>query len=539
MTDIQPVLVPDIGDLRDVSVIELLVAEGDAVIKDQGLLTLESDKATLEVPAPLSGIVKELKVRVGATVSQGNVVALIAAAATAAPQTAINSSVASGHSAACPSIVPDLGDVGALPVIEVLVQVGQMVKQDQGLVVLESDKATIEVPSVVAGTVTEILVKEGDRLVTGQAVATIVPSTMQSPLPAQSPPSKDQTTLPNVTIQSAQHSPPKASARVETSNISIARATPVSALPYASPSVRLLARECGVDLAQIKGSGRYGRITREDLENKPVGLGAQAAHNTADGATVANSPIEGGAGLPPLGKVDFAKFGPVSIQPLTRIKKLSGGYLARNWATIPHVTQFDQADVTDLEALRVQINREKAASGVKLTLLAFLMKASVAALQAFPEVNSSLDSSGQQLVMKEYYHVGFAADTDQGLVVLVVRDVERKGVIALSEEISALAQQARQGKISAADTQGGCFTISSLGGIGGTGFTPIINAPEVAILGVSRASMQPVWDGQAFVPRLLLPLALSYDHRVIDGALAARFTTHLQHLLKDLRRLIL
>ena len=539
MTDIQPVFVPDIGDLRDVPVIEVLVSEGDAVIKDQGILTLESDKATLEVPAPLSGIVKELKVRVGATVSQGSVVALIAVAATTAAQSAKNPSVASSQFAACPSIVPDLGDVGALPVIEILVQVGQTVTQDQGLVVLESDKATIEVPSVIAGTVSELLVKEGDRLVTGQTVATIVPPTKPSQLPTQSTSSKEQTKLADANIQSARNVPPAVTDRVETSILSTARVMPVSALPYASPSVRLLAREWGVDLAQIKGTGRHGRITREDIENRPDGVASQTTPISANVAAVANIPVEGGAELPPLAKIDFAKFGSINIQPLSRIKKLSGGHLTRNWSTIPHVTQFDQADVTDLEALRVQINREKSGSDVKLTLLAFLMKASVAALQAFPEVNASLDATGQQLVMKEYYHVGFAADTEQGLVVLVIRDVERKGVIALSREIAALAKQARQGKISAADTQGGCFTISSLGGIGGTGFTPIINAPEVAILGVSRASIQPVWDGQAFVPRLLLPLALSYDHRVIDGALAARFTTHLQHLLKDLRRLIL
>ena len=471
MAEIKEARVPDIGDYSDVPVIEVLVAVGDTVAKDQGLVTLESDKATLEVPAPFAGVVRELKVKLGDTLSEGSVVALIEAADGAAP----SAKAAAPAKAEAPAAPVKTAETGA--------------KVEPVAVAPEPDKlAQREIAQVQA-----------------------------SPAGGGSDP------------EAAPRTPP-----VEFGAASVLP----DQVPYASPAVRLFARELGVDLAQVKGSERGGRISKEDVQRF-----VKAALAGGMPAAAGAAPAAGGGGLNllPWPKVDFSKFGEVETQPLSRIKKISGANLARNWAVIPHVTQFDQADITELEALRVQLNaeQEKAKSGVKLTMLAFLLKASAAALKQFPDFNASLDATGENLTLKKYVHIGFAADTPNGLVVPVIRDVDRKGVLQIAQEMGELAKKARDGKLGPADMSGGCFSISSLGGIGGTAFTPIINAPEVAILGVSKSSQQPVWDGRQFVPRLTLPLSLSYDHRVIDGAAAARFTTYLAQVLADMRRVLL
>ncbi|WP_434027173.1 dihydrolipoyllysine-residue acetyltransferase [[Pseudomonas] boreopolis] len=572
MAEIKEALVPDIGDYSDVPVIEVLVSVGDTVKKDQSLVTLESDKATMEVPSSVAGVVKEIKVKVGDTLSQGNVVALIEAAeegaqpaakaaapapaaksepAPAAPAKAEAAKPASGG--VVEARVPDIGDYTDVPVIEVLVSVGDTVAKDQGLVTLESDKATMEVPSSVAGVVKEIKVKVGDALSQGSIVALIeaegaaaVPTrgvasaeTGAQVAPVAYPAQPDR--LAEREIRQEQAAPvaaaPSAGAPSTPPVTFDADSVLPSKVPYASPAVRVFARELGVDLNQVKGTEKGGRITREDVQKFVKAALSGRVPAAAGGAAAAG----GGLNLLPWPKVDFAKFGEVETQPLSRIKKISGANLARNWAMIPHVTQFDQADITELEELRVQLNKEaeKAKSGVKLTMLAFLIKASAAALRQFPEFNASLDAGGENLTLKKYFHIGFAADTPNGLVVPVIRDVDKKGVNQIAQETAELAKKARDGKLGPADMSGGCFSISSLGGIGGTAFTPIVNAPEVAILGVSKSSIQPVWDGKQFAPRLMLPLSLSYDHRVIDGALAARFTTYLSQVLADMRRVLL
>ncbi|SDY25732.1 dihydrolipoyllysine-residue acetyltransferase [Lysobacter enzymogenes] len=462
--------------------------------------------------------------------------------------------------------VPDIGDYDGVPVIELLVAVGDTVTQDQGLVTLESDKATMEVPAPFAGIVRELKVKIGDELAEGSVVALIEPTEgeeKQAPAPAQdaakpAAPAKAEAPAP---AKSEPAPAPKAEAPKPEAQAPAAlpgatagtdpealppRTPPVAftaeelmpdKVPYASPAVRLFARELGVDLTRVSGSARGGRISKEDVQSfvKGVMQGSVAAPAAAGAAPS----LGGGLNLLPWPKVDFSKFGEVETKPLTRIQKLSGANLARNWAMIPHVTQHDDADITDLEALRVALNKENEKAGIKLTMLAFLMKASVNALQKFPNFNASLDASGENLTLKKYFHIGFAADTPNGLVVPVVRDVDKKGVLQIARETGELAAKARDGKLGPADMSGGCFSISSLGGIGGTAFTPIVNAPEVAILGVSKSATKPVWDGKQFAPRLILPLSLSYDHRVIDGAAAARFTAYLAQLLADMRRSLL
>lgn len=454
------------------------------------------------------------------------------------------------------ALVPDIGDYSDVPVIEVLVSVGDTVKKDQGLVTLESDKATLEVPSPYAGVVKELKVKLGDGLSEGSVVAVIevgeasasgdkpsqpAPAVKPAPAPvaietaikiepvaiAVQP---DKLAQREIVQENAQENPPAAPASppVEFGADSVLP----QKVPYASPSVRLFARELGVDLLQVTGSERGGRITKEDVQRYvKAALAGGGATVAATGGGVLN--------LLPWPKVDFAKFGEIETKPMSRIKKISGANLSRNWAMIPHVTQHDHADITDLEDLRVAFNKENEKAGIKLTMLAFLLKASAAALKKYPDFNASLDASGDNLVLKKYFHIGFAADTPNGLVVPVIRDVDRKGVIEIAQEMGELAKKAREGKLGPAEMSGGCFSISSLGGIGGTAFTPIVNAPEVAILGVSKSSMQPVWNGEKFKPRLMLPLSLSYDHRVIDGASAARFTTYLSQLLGDMRRVLL
>ncbi len=455
------------------------------------------------------------------------------------------------------ALVPDIGDYSDIPVIEVLVAVGDTVKKDQGLVTLESDKATMEVPSAHAGVVKELKVKVGDNLSEGKVVALIEvaegeaePAAPAAKAAAPAPASKVETAETAAVVEPvavaaepdklaqreiAQSATPTSTSTPSTPPVQFnADAVLPAKVPYATPAVRVFARELGVDLSQVTGSEKGGRITKSDVQKFVKGA-------LAGGVPAAGGSVAGGGGLNLLAwpKVDFSKFGEVETQPLSRIKKISGANLARNWAMIPHVTQFDQADITELEALRVALNKENEKAGIKLTMLAFLIKASAAALKKFPEFNSSLDASGENLTLKKYFHIGFAADTPNGLVVPVIRDVDRKGVVQIAQETGELAKKARDGKLGPADMSGGCFSISSLGGIGGTAFTPIVNAPEVAILGVSKSSMQPVWNGKDFAPRLMLPLSLSYDHRVIDGALAARFTTYLSQVLADMRRVLL
>ena len=479
MAELKEARVPDIGDYSDVPVIEVLVAVGDTVVKDQGLVTLESDKATLEVPAPFAGVVKELKVKLGDTLSEGSVVAMIESAEGAVEKPAPVSAPAPAPKQEVPA-----SETGAK--VEPVAAAAQPDKLAQREIAQEQS---------------------------APAPAAQVLDSKPGVDPEASPP----------------HSPP-----VEFNADTVLP----QKVAHASPSVRLFARELGVDLLQVKGSERAGRISKEDVQRY---VKSALAGGVAGGASAPTLSAGNGLNLLPWPKVDFAKFGEIEVKPLSRIKKISGANLARNWAMIPHVTQFDQADITELEALRVQLNQEqdKAKSGVKLTMLAFLLKASASALKQFPDFNASLDAGGENLTLKKYFHLGFAADTPNGLVVPVIRDVDRKGVLQIAVEMGELAKKARDGKLGPAEMSGGCFSISSLGGIGGTAFTPIINAPEVAILGVSKSSLQPVWDGKQFVPRLTLPLSLSYDHRVIDGAAAARFTSYLAQVLADMRRVLL
>ena len=468
--------------------------------------------------------------------------------------------------------VPDIGDFKGIPVIEVLVAVGDAIKVDDSLVTLESDKATMDVPSSVAGVVTEIRLKTGDLVSEGSLVAMVeVLATASSPVgagntPSTAPAASAPVAPAAVPVQTAVQATPVAVAAPKAAPTSadgpVAALTELTAAPprlhmptpgelaaeamggtmsHASPSVRRFARELGVDVSRVTGSGPKGRIMQEDVQAYVKGVMSGAA--SANGVTSAPTGATSGVGLDllPWPKVDFAKFGPVEAKPLSRIKKISGANLHRNWVMIPHVTQFDEADITDLEGFRVTMNKENEKSGIKLTMLAFLIKASVAALKKFPDFNASLDGQGdeQRLMMKAYFNIGFAADTPNGLVVPVIKNADQKGVGAIATEMGELAKKARDGKMGPADMQGGCFSISSLGGIGGTAFTPIINAPEVAILGVSKTQTKAVWDGKQFVPRQMLPMSLSYDHRVIDGASAARFTSYLSALLADMRRVML
>jgi pyruvate dehydrogenase E2 component (dihydrolipoamide acetyltransferase) len=555
------VKVPDIGDFTDVPVIEVLVKSGDSVKAEDSLVTLESDKATMDVPAPSAGIVRDVKVKLGDKVSEGNVILTLesegangarpaapskassapapTAPATSAPasqpaappQQASTAAAPSGAPAAPPQAievkVPDIGDFKDVPVIEVLVKTGDTVKAEDSLVTLESEKATMDVPSPSAGVIREVKVKLGDKVSEGHVIAIIESAGAKTAAaPAQRAPAQP---------AAAPASPAVATAKP------VQSAAPTAAAPidaeafrkaHASPSVRALARELGVDLSRVKGTGPKDRVLQEDVQKyvKEV-LSAVATGPAASPAAGA------GLNLLPWPQVDFTKFGAIETKPLSRIKKLSGANLHRNWVMIPHVTNNDDADITELEALRVTLNKENEKSGIKVTMLAFLIKVCVSALKKFPEFNTSL--SGDNLVYKQYYNIGFAADTPNGLMVPVIKNADQKGVLAIAREMSELSAKAREGKLGPADMQGGCFSISSLGGIGGTYFTPIINAPEVAILGVCRSSTRPVWDGKQFVPRLILPLSLSYDHRVIDGAAAARFNTYLISLLGDMRRSLL
>ncbi|TWO67006.1 dihydrolipoyllysine-residue acetyltransferase [Caenimonas sedimenti] len=544
------VKVPDIGDFEEVAVIELLVKPGDTIKPEQSLATVESDKASMEIPSSHGGVVKELKIKLGDKVKEGTVIAVVesAEAAAPAPAAAAAPAAASSPPAAPPpqpspggggsqSInvhVPDIGDFKDVAVIEILVKPGDAIQVEQSLITVESDKASMEIPSSSAGTLKELKVKVGDKVNIGDLIAVVEGSAGSASPPATtsasaSPP---QPSPGGGGSPSQERTPPTAALPPHEPG------TPTGNLPHASPSVRKFARELGVPLDEVKGSGPKGRITQEDVQAFTKAVMSGTAQTKA---SAAKAPAGGGGGealgLLPWPKVDFTKFGPVERKPLSRIKKISGANLHRNWVMIPHVTNHDDADITELEAFRVSTNKENEKAGVKVTMLAFLIKASVAALKKFPDFNSSLD--GDELVLKSYYHIGFAADTPNGLVVPVIRDCDKKGVLQISQEMGELAKKARDGKLGPADMSGACFTISSLGGIGGRYFTPIINAPEVAILGVCKSQTEPVWDGKQFQPRLMLPLSLSWDHRVIDGASAARFNAYLGQILADFRRVLL
>ncbi|WP_298214652.1 dihydrolipoyllysine-residue acetyltransferase [Acidovorax sp.] len=550
--------VPDIGDFDEVGVIELLVKVGDTVKAEQSLITVESDKASMEIPSSHAGVVKELKIALGDKVKQGSVIAVVEAAdagaaaapvAAPAPQAApapapvvaaASAPVAAPAAAGPVEVrVPDIGDFKDVAVIEMLVKVGDTIKVEQSLFTVESDKASMEIPSPAAGVLKELKVKIGDVVNIGDLVAVLEGvAGSAAPAPASAP-----VAAPAPTPAPAAAAPAVAAAAPAAAVASVPvpahqPGTPTAGLPHASPSVRKFARELGVPIDEVKGTGPKGRITQDDVQAFTKQVMAGAAQTKAQAA---KAPAGGGSGvgldLLPWPKVDFTKFGPVERKDLSRIKKISGANLHRNWVVIPHVTNHDDADITDLEAFRVQFNKENEKSGVKVTMLAFMIKAAVAALKKFPEFNSSLD--GDQLVLKNYFHIGFAADTPNGLVVPVIRDADQKGIVQISQEMGELAKKARDGKLGPADMTGGCFSISSLGGIGGRYFTPIINAPEVAIMGVCKSSLEPKWDGKQFAPRLMLPLSLSWDHRVIDGAAAARFNVYFASLLADFRRIVM
>ena len=547
--------VPDIGDFDEVTVIELMVKVGDTVRAEQSLITVESDKASMEIPSSSAGVVKEIKVALGDKVKQGSLVLLLevagaaaapapapAAAAVAAPVAAAvvaaaPAPVAAAASAVVEMRVPDIGDFKDVTVIEILVKPGDTVAAEQSLITVESDKASMEIPAPAAGVVQSLAVKLGDKVNVGDLVGLLLGAASASAAPAAA------VATPVSAAPAAAPAPVSAPAAAP---VAAAAAVPahvpgasVLAMPHASPSVRKFARELGVPLEEVKGQGPKGRITQGDVQAFTKSVMAGAAQTKAQ---VANAPKASGSdgaalGLIPWPKVDFAKFGPIERKEMSRIKKISGANLLRNAIMIPAVTNHDDADITDLEAFRVSTNKENEKSGVKVTMLAFLIKACVAALKKYPEFNSSLD--GDAIVYKNYWHIGFAADTPNGLMVPVIKDADKKGIFQISQEMGELAKKARDGKLSPAEMSGATFTISSLGGIGGRYFTPIINAPEVAILGVCRSTMEPIWDGKAFQPRLTLPLSLTWDHRVIDGAAAARFNVYLGQILADFRRVLL
>ena len=549
--------VPDIGDFEEVAVIELMVKVGDTIKVDQSILTVESDKASMEIPSSHAGVVKEVKVAVGGKVKEGSIVLALEVAGEAAntvraelveaPASLQNPSTSSGRTdvVVAPVVaavavgvievkIPDIGDFKDVSIIEILVKVGDSIKAEQSLMTVESDKAAMEIPSSAAGVLKELKVKLGDKVNIGDLIAILEGAASVTAAPAAAP------------AQSVRAEPVEAPASPSTSSGRTEAAhAPTSNtlnLPHASPSVRKFARELGVPLTEIKGSGQKGRITEQDIQQFTKSVMSGAIQTIA--SQVTNTPAKGNSGgdlggmtLLPWPKVDFTKFGTVERKDLSRIKKISGANLHRNWVMIPHVTNHDNADITELEAFRVQMNKENEKAGIKITMLAFVIKAIVAAMKKFPDFNTSLD--GDQLVYKQYYNIGFAADTPNGLVVPVLKDADKKGIFQISSEMGELSKKARDGKLGGADMQGGCISISSLGGIGGRYFHPIINAPEVAILGLSKSVMEPVWNGKEFTPRLMLPLSLSYDHRVIDGASAARFNAYLGQVLADYRRILL
>jgi len=550
------ILIPDLGDINDVEVIEIPIEVGDEIQKEDTMVVLESDKATMEVPAPESGVVKEILVSLGSKVSEGTPVLMIQSQA----GTEVKEEPQSSHDNApsetqedstqmaqedaiqteAPSsaeenpvtleqdiVIPDIGDLDDVEVIELSVNNGDDINKEQTLLVLESDKASMEVPASQSGKITSLTVKVGDKVNTGSVIGTILvtdsnqkteSSSISKPTESK-PESAPHKKSANPVTQADQRPPVPERPAMQT--------PPRKGIPHASPAVRRFARELGADLAKVRGSGPKSRILKSDIQ--------QFVKDEL------SKPATGGSGLQvaELPKIDYAKFGEVEEVPLSRIQKISSVNLHRNWVSIPHVTQFDEADITDLEIFRKSLKDEAQQKGVKMTPLVFMLKAAAAALKAFPTFNSSLSSDGENLILKKYFHIGVAVDTPKGLVVPVIRDVDQKSCYELAAELGEISIKAREGKLSPASMQGSCFSISSLGGIGGTAFTPIVNWPDVAILGVSRSQMKPVWDGKEFEPRLMLPLSLSYDHRVIDGAVAARFIVHLSKVLGDFRRVLL
>ena len=552
MSDIKQVLVPDVGG-DEVEIIELCVAVGDIVEAEDALVSVETDKASMDIPAPFAGKITEIKVAVGDKINEGDLVVMIEAAgadapvaeveapaapvaapvveAAPAPVVAEAAVAAPAASAVIEVVVPDIGEDGEVDVIEVLVAAGDVIEAEDGLITLETDKATMDVPSPEGGTVVEVKVVAGDKVKQGSLVIMLETSSgavVAAPVAAPAP-VKESTVVAPAAPAAPKAAPvphhPSAGTKQSQGHI------------YASPSIRRIGREFGVDLTLVKGTGNKGRILKEDVQS-------YVKYELSRPKATANTSVAGGEGglqVVSAKAIDFSKFGEIETKPLTRIQKISGPFLHRNWVTIPHVTQFDEADITNVEAFRKEQNviAEKKKLGFKITPLVFILKAAADALREFPVFNSSLSEDGESLIMKKYINIGVAVDTPNGLVVPVVRDVDQKGIHQLSKELLEISIKARDGKLKAADMQGGCFTISSLGGIGGTAFTPIVNAPEVAILGVSKSEMKPKWNGKDFEPKLMLPLSMSYDHRVIDGALAARFTVHLSSVMSDIRQLIL
>jgi pyruvate dehydrogenase E2 component (dihydrolipoamide acetyltransferase) len=534
MSNIKEIKVPDIGDFSGVDVIEVLVGPGDLIALDDPLITLESDKASMDIPAPEAGVVKEVKTAVGDKVSEGSVIVLLEvtaggeAAAADDPHPRVHEA---GSAAAAPGEagggygggtledihVPDIGDFADVDVIEVLVAEGDQVSVDDPLITLESDKASMDVPSPLAGMVKALKIGVGDKVSEGTLILTLehegaAPSTARATpaAPTAEPGSAVAVVAPGIDAEAFK--------RV-----------------HASPSARRLARELGVDLARVAGSGRKSRVTADDVRR----FQAAGATPASKAAATAAEPVAAGMGIPPIPAVNFGKFGEIEERPLSRIQRISGPHLHRSWLNVPMVTHHDEADITELEAFRQALKPEAEKRGVRVTALAFITKAMAAALIEFPTFNASLSADGGSLVLKKYCHIGIAVDTPNGLMVPVIRDVDKKGIYEIGEDMAVISKKARDGKLGPTDMQGGSISISSLGGIGGTAFTPIVNAPEVAILGVTRSRMQPVWNGKEFVPRLMQPLDLTYDHRVIDGAQAARFMRFLCATLGDLRRLIL
>jgi pyruvate dehydrogenase E2 component (dihydrolipoamide acetyltransferase) len=550
MSDSQKILVPDVGG-DEVEIIEICFAVGDSLEADEGILTVETDKASMDIPAPFAGKLTALLVSVGDKIKEGDVIAEMESASASveapaedsapvveeAPVTEAEPVVESAPVAASVTAsdiievsVPDIGEDGEVEVIDVLVNAGDVIDVEDGLITLETDKATMDVPSSHAGTVKEVFISVGDKVKQGSIVIKLETSS-GAPVEVVAEPVAEKV------VETPKAKPAPAAKAAPVPHHPQAGKVASSGSIYTSPSIRRTAREFGVDLTKVKGTGNKGRILKEDVQSYVKYELSRPKANAGSSVSAG----EGGLQVVSAKAIDFAKFGEIETKPLTRIQKISGPFLHRNWVTIPHVTQFDEADITNVEAFRKEQNVicEKKKLGFKITPLVFILKAAADALREFPTFNSSLSEDGESLILKKYIHIGVAVDTPNGLVVPVVRDVDQKGIHQLSRELLEISMKARDGKLKAADMQGGCFTISSLGGIGGTAFTPIVNAPEVAILGVSKSEMKPKWNGKDFEPKLMLPLSMSYDHRVIDGALAARFTVHLASVMSDIRQLIL
>ncbi len=544
----QEIKVPDIGSSGKASVIEIAVKVGDTIAAEQALITLESDKASMEIPSPAAGVIESISVKVGDEVGTGDLILILKGAAPSkpAPGKAPASQAASAPKqklsepaaeepaeAAGESVeevrIPDIGSSGSANVIEVMVKAGDSVEANQSLITLESDKASMEIPAPKAGIVESLSIKVGDEAKTGDLILTLK---VQGTAPAKKPAPKAEEAAPQQqAVAPNKQGVPEAKAAA-TPAPAVSGPSKAGTKVHAGPAVRMLAREFGVELADVPATGPKGRILKEDVQAYVKNMLHKVKQAPAEGTT-------GGAGIPPIPAIDFSKFGEVEEVPMTRLMQVGAANLHRSWLNVPHVTQFESADITELEAFRVAQKAIAEKAGVKLTVLPLLLKACAHLLKELPDFNSSLAPSGKALIRKKYVHVGFAVDTPDGLMVPVIRNVDQKSLLQLAGEAAELAEKARTKKLSPDAMQGACFTISSLGHIGGTGFTPIVNAPEVAILGVSKAAMQPVWDGKAFQPRLMLPLSLSYDHRVINGAAAARFTKRLSELLADIRTMLL